>query len=65
MGFKIFFLCGPFLKSIKFVTTIASVLTLGFFGLEACGVLAPQPEREHTPSVLEGQVLTTGLPGKS
>ena len=29
-----------------------------FFGSEACGILAPQPETELTPHVLEGEILT-------
>ena len=36
-----------------------------FFGREACGVSAPRPGIEPTPPVLEGEVLTTGPPGKS
>ena len=36
-----------------------------FFGCEAFGILAPQPEIEPTPPALEGKVLTTGPPGKS
>ena len=36
-----------------------------FFGREACGILAPRPGIEATPLALEGEVLTTGLPGKS
>ena len=36
-----------------------------FFGREACGILAPQPGIEPTPLALEGEVLITGLPGKS
>ena len=35
------------------------------FGCEACGILAPQPEIEPKPLALEGEVSTTGLPGKS
>jgi len=35
------------------------------FGHEACGVLAPWPEIEPTLPALEGEVLTTGPPGKS
>ena len=35
------------------------------FGREACGILAPQPGIEPAPCALEGEVLTTGLPGKS
>ena len=36
-----------------------------FFGCEACGILAPRPVMEPAPPALEGDVLTTGLPGKS
>ena len=36
-----------------------------FFGPEACGILAPWPGIEPAPSALQGEVLTTGLPGKS
>ena len=35
------------------------------FGLEACGILALQPGIEPAPPELEGEVLTTGPPGKS
>ena len=38
---------------------------LWFFGPETCGILAPRPGIEHSPSALQGNVLTTGLPGKS
>ena len=36
-----------------------------FFSCEALGILAPQPGVEPSPPTLEGEVLTTGLPGKS
>ena len=36
-----------------------------FFGREAGGILAPWPGIEPEPPVLEGEVLTTGPPGKS
>ena len=36
-----------------------------FFGPEACGILAPRPGIEPAPPALEGEVLTTGPPGKS
>ena len=36
-----------------------------FFHPEACGILAPWPKIEPAPSALEGEVLTTGPPGKS
>ena len=44
---------------------IASVLCFVFFGRETCEVLAPQPGIEPAPPTLEGEVLTTGPPGKS
>ena len=36
-----------------------------FFGHEACGILAPQLGIKPATPGLEGEVLTTGLPGKS
>ena len=36
-----------------------------FFGQEACGILASRPGIEPAPPALEGEVLTTGPPGKS
>ena len=36
-----------------------------FFGREVCGILVPQPGIEPTAPALEGEVLTTGQPGKS
>ena len=42
-----------------------------FFGHEVCGILAPRPGIEpvppalEAPPALEGEVLTTGLPGQS
>ena len=36
-----------------------------FFSHEACGILAPQPGIEPATPALEGEVLTTGPPGKS
>ena len=35
------------------------------FGHEARGILDPRPGIEPAPPVLEGKVLTTGLPGKA
>ena len=35
------------------------------FGHEACGISAPRPGIEPIPPALEGEVLTTGPPGKS
>ena len=36
-----------------------------FFGQEACGILAIWPGTEPSSPALEGEVLTTGPPGKS
>ena len=49
---------------IEFVTILLLFYVL-FFGHEACGILAPQPGIKPTAPALEGDVLTTGLPGKS
>ena len=38
---------------------------LWFFGCEACGILAPQPEIEPSFPELKGEVLTTRPAGKS
>ena len=35
------------------------------FGCKACGILASPPGIEPAPPVLEGEVVTTGPPGKS
>ena len=37
----------------------------GFFGHEACGILAPWPGIEPTPTALEDEVLAAESPGKS
>ena len=36
-----------------------------FFGPKACGISAPRPGIESASPALEGDVLTTGPPGKS
>ena len=43
----------------------ASVFMFWCFDLEAPGILSPWPGIEPSPPTLEGEVLTTGLPGKS
>ena len=48
----------------EFVTILLQFCVL-VFGLEACGILAPRPGIKHSPSALEGGVLTTGTPLKS
>ena len=37
----------------------------GVWGPEARGIVAPWPGIEPVPGELEGEVFTTGLPGKS
>ena len=49
---------------IAFVTTSLLFYAL-LFGHRGCRILAPGPGIEPTPHALEGEVPTTGLPGKS
>ena len=42
-----------------------AVVRFWVFGHKACGILVTQAGFEPTPSALEGEVLTTGPPGKS
>lgn len=44
---------------------VAFVLWVGFFGSQACMILAPRPGIELTPHTWEGKVPTTGSSGKS
>ena len=62
--FKKFFKCGPFFVFAEFATTFFLFYIL-IFDLEACGILALQPGIKPIPLALEGEVLTTGLPGNS
>ena len=51
---------------IEFVTTLLLFYVFGFFfGPQACEIPAPRPGIKPTPPALEGQVLTTGPPGKT
>ena len=64
--FKIFFFwCGPFLKSLLNLLQYCFCFMLWIFGPEACEILAPWPRIEPALPALEGEVLTTGPPGKS
>ena len=54
-----------FLKSLLNMLQYCFCFMFWFFGPEACGILAPQPGIELVPPALEGEVLTTGPPGKS
>ena len=50
---------------IESVTILLLFYVLGFFGRKACGILAPRPGIEPAALAMEGEVLTTGPPGKS
>ena len=61
-----FFLNGPFFKSLwSLLQYYFCFLSSGFFGWEACRILAPPTGIEPVPSALEGKVLITGPPGKT
>ena len=62
---RFFFWCGPFLKSLLNLLQYCFCFMFWFFGHKACGILSPPPGIESAPPALEGEVLTTGLPGKS
>ena len=49
---------------IKFVTVLL-LFYVSIFDCRACGILGPWPGIEPTAPALEGEVLTTRLPGKS
>ena len=50
---------------IEFVTILFSVLYFGFLATRhVAKILAPRPGIEPAPLALEGEVLTTGPPGK-
>ena len=61
---KIFFDMDYFL-SFYWMLQYCFCLMSWFFGHKACGILALQPAIELASAALEGEVLTTGLPGKS
>ena len=61
----IFFLHGPFFKSLLNLSQCCFCFMFWFFGHQAFGILTPWPGIKPTPSALEGRVLTGGLPGKS
>ena len=63
--FKTFFDVDHFLKSLLNLLQYCFCFTFWFFGHEACGILAPWPGVKPTPPALEGEVLTTWLPGRS
>ena len=49
---------------IEFATTLLLFYVFWFFGPKACDILAPRPGIEPSPSVLEGEIITTGSPEK-
>ena len=63
--FKDLIWCGPFLSHYSICYHLASVSCFGFSGHKVCGILPPWPGVDHIPPALEGEVLTTGPPGKS
>ena len=63
---RFFFDVEHFFKSLYWICyNIASVLCFVFLPWGACGILAPWPGIKPAPPSLEGEVLTTGPPGKS
>ena len=64
--FKIFLcVCGPFIKPLLKLSQYCFCFIFWVFGCEACEILAPWPGIEPASFALEGEVLTTGLLGKS
>ena len=61
---KTFLMWTVFKVFTEFVTILLLFYIFGFFGQEACGILAPGPGIEPAPPALEGEVLTAGPPGK-
>ena len=47
------------------IASVVLCLFFFFFGPETCGILDPQPGIELSVPALEGEVLPTGLQGKS
>ena len=60
-----FLMWTSFKVYVEFVTIMLLFYVSVFFGHEARGISAPLPGVEPAPPALEGEVLTTGLPGKS
>ena len=60
-----FFFAVEYFKSFLNLLQYCFCFMFWFFGHEACGILAPLPGIKPTTPALEGEVLTTGLPGKS
>ena len=56
---------GPFKKSLLNLLEYYFYFMFWLPGWKACGILAPWPGMEATLPAVEGEVLTTGSPGKS
>ena len=62
---RFLFWWGQFLKSLLNLLQYCFCFMFWFFGFQSCGILALWPGIELAPPALEGEVLTTGSPGKS
>ena len=62
---KIFFLVLVFIEFVTILLLFYVLWFFFFFGHKAPGILAPGPGIEPATPELEGEVLTTGPPGKS
>ena len=54
-----------FLKPLLILLQYCFCFTFCFFGHEACGILAFRPGIQPTSPASEGDILTSGPPGKS
>ena len=62
--YSLLFFKKNFKVFIEFVTVLLLLFMLWLFGHEACGISAPQEGIEPSPPALEGEISTTGPPGK-
>ena len=64
--FSLFFIfcCGPFLKSLLNLLQYCFCFMFWCFDCKVCGILAPHSGIKPAPPALEGEVLTSRLPGK-
>ena len=63
--FFFFLMWTIFFKSLLNLLQYCFCFMFWFFGCQACGIFTPQPGTEPAPPALEGEVFTTGRPGKS
>ena len=64
-SYYLFILMWIIFKVIIEFVTILLLFCFSFLGHKACGILAPRPGIRPAHTALEGEVLITGLPGKS